>query len=56
MGTNCASLVTDLFLFRYEQDFMTSLHDETFKSTSKYLDDLLNNDTPYFKGMVNQFI
>ena len=25
MGTNCAPLVADLFLFRYERDFMTSL-------------------------------
>ena len=48
MGTNCASLVADLFLFCYERDFMTSLSDvkqaeiiEAFKSTSRYLDDLL---------------
>ena len=25
MGTNCARLVADLFLFRYERDFMLSL-------------------------------
>ena len=25
MGTNCAPLVADLFLFCYERDFMTSL-------------------------------
>ena len=42
MGTNCAPLVADLFLFCYERDFMTSLSDvkqaeiiEAFKSTSK---------------------
>ena len=47
MGTNCAPLVADLFLFCYERDFMTSLSDvkqaeiiEAFKSTSRYLDDL----------------
>ena len=52
MGTNCAPLVADLFLFCYERDFMTSLSDvkqaeiiEAFKSTSRYLDDLLNIDT-----------
>ena len=28
---------------------------EAFKSTSKYLDDLLNIDNPYFEGIVNQF-
>ena len=61
MGTNCAPLVADLFLFCYERDFMTSLSDvkqaeiiESFKSTSRYLDDLLNIDNPYFEGMVNR--
>ena len=40
---------------------MTSLSDvkqaeniEAFKSTSRYLDDLLNIDNPYFQGMVNR--
>ena len=27
MGTNCAPLVADLLLFRYEKDFMLSLQD-----------------------------
>ena len=61
MGTNCAALVADLFLFCYERDFMTTLSDvkqadiiEAFKSTSRYLDDLLNIDNPYFEGMVNR--
>ena len=27
MGTNCAPLVADLFIFCYERDFMTSLSD-----------------------------
>ena len=61
MGTNCASLVADYFLFCYERDFMTSLSDvkqaeiiEAFKSTARYLDDLLNIDKPYFEGMVNR--
>ena len=47
MGTNCAPLVADLFLFCYERDFMLSLSDnnqayiiEAFNSTSRYLDDL----------------
>ena len=47
--TNCAPLITDLFLFCYERDFMWSLSDnnqtdigEEFKSTSRYLDDLHN--------------
>ena len=28
MGTNCAPLVADLFLFCYERDFMVSLSDD----------------------------
>ena len=27
---------------------------EAFNSTSRYLDDLLNSDNPYFEGMVSQ--
>ena len=61
MGTNCAPLVADLFLFCYERDFMLSLSDnnqsdiiEAFNSTSRYLDDLLNIDDPYFEQMVGQ--
>ena len=27
---------------------------EAFYRTSRYLDDLLNSDNPYFEGMVNQ--
>ena len=61
MGTNCAPLVADLFLYCYERDFIDSLnHDnqadviEAFNSTSRFLDDLLNIDNPYFEGMVNQ--
>ena len=60
-GTNCAPLVADLFLFCYERDFMFSLSDnnhtdiiEAFNSTSRYLDDLLNIDNPYFEQMVGQ--
>ena len=55
MGTNCAPLLADLFLYCYERDFMDSLnHDnqadviEAFNLTSRYLNDLLNNDNPYF--------
>ena len=61
MGTNCAPLVADLFLFCYERDFMKYLSIDNqadvikaFNSTSRYLDDLLNIDNPYFEGMVNQ--
>ena len=61
MGTNCTPLVADSFVYCYERDFMDSLnHDnqddviEAFDSTSRYLDDLLNIDNPYFEGMVKQ--
>ena len=61
MGTNCAPLVADLFLFCYERDFMKSFSPENqadiieaFNSKSKYLDDLLNIDNIYFEQMVNR--
>ena len=54
-------LITDLFLFYYEIDFMMSLSGEkeaeiieAFNSTSRYLDDLLNIDNAYFNGMHDQ--
>ena len=50
IGTNCAPLVADLFLFCYERAEII----EAFKSTSRYLDDLLNIYNPYFEGMVNR--
>ena len=61
MGTNCAPLVTDLFLFCCKRDLMLSLSDnnqadtiEAFNSTFRCLDDLLNIDNPYFEQMVGQ--
>ena len=61
MGTNCAPLVADLFLFCYKRDFMKSLSREyqaeiieAFNSTSRYLDDLLNIDKIYFDQMVDR--
>ena len=61
MGSNCAPLVSDLFLFCYEREFMMFLSAdkdteiiEAFNSTSRYLDDLLNIDNTYFDGMVKQ--
>ena len=61
MGTNCAPLVADSFLFCYERDFMMSLSDDkqadvigAFKTTSRYLDDILNINNVYFDNMVSQ--
>ena len=61
MGTNCAPLVADLFLFCYERDFMMSLSDDkqadvidVFNTTSRYLDDILNINNVYFDNMASQ--
>ena len=49
MGTYCAPLVADIFLFWYERDFMKSLSGDkqadvidAFNTTSRYLGDILN--------------
>ena len=59
MGTNCAHLVADLFLFCYERDFIMSLSNDKhanvidpFNTTSRYLDDILNINNVYFGNMV----
>ena len=58
---NCAPLVADSFLFFYERDFMMSPSDDkkagiidAFKTTSRYLDDILNIDNVFLQyGMSN---
>ena len=59
MGTNCAPLVADLFLFCCERDFMMSLSEdnqsdviEAFNSTSQSVGDPLNIDNNFFDSMV----
>ena len=61
MGTNCASLIADLFLFCFDRDFMMSLsHDKQadvidgFNITSRYLEVILNINNVYFDNMVSQ--
>ena len=61
MGTKCAPLLEDLFLFCYERNFMKSLSRENqadiiwaFNSTSRYLDDLLNIDNIYFDQIIDR--
>ena len=58
MGTNCAPLIADLFLYCYERDFMLKLKPDdqadiisAFNYTSRYLDDILNLDNPFFESM-----
>ena len=57
MGTNCAPLVADLFLFCYERDFIMSLSGDkqaaiidVFNTTSRYLD-ILNINNVYFDNI-----
>ena len=54
IGTNCAPLIADLFLFFYERHFMASISIykeaeiiQAFNSTSSYLYNLLNIYTPF---------
>ena len=61
IGTDCAPLVVDLFLYCYERDFMMSLSGDkqadvidAFYTTCRYLDDILNINTFYFYNMVSQ--
>ena len=61
MGTSCAPLVADLFLFCHERDLIMSLSDDkqadgigAFNTTSRYLDDILNINNVYFDNMVSQ--
>ena len=55
MGTNCAPLIADLFLYCYERDFMSNLQKskrfdliDKFNDTSRYLDDIFTIDNPAF--------
>ena len=61
MGTYCAPLVADLFLFCYERDFMMPLSGDkqvdiidAFNTASRYLDVILNINNVYFDNMVCQ--
>ena len=55
MGTNCAPLIADLFLYCYERDFISNLQKskrfdliDKFNDTSRYLDDIFIIDNPAF--------
>ena len=61
MSTNRAPLVADIFLFCYERDFIVSLSGDkqvdiidTFNTTSRYLDYILNINNVYFDNMISQ--
>ena len=46
MGTNCAPLVADLFLFCYERDFMTSLSDVKQAEMIEMIEGMVNRIYP----------
>ena len=55
MGTNCAPLLADLFLYYYEADFMQELLRKkdkklaiSFNSTFRYIDDVLSLNNSKF--------
>ena len=55
MGTNCAPLVANSFLFCYERDFMMSLSDDkkadiidAINTASSYSDAIFNINNVYF--------
>ena len=63
IGTNCAPLIADLFLYCYERDFMSDLHKskrhdlihvEMFNDTrtSRYLDDIFTIDNYEFEKYI----
>ncbi|KAK3085568.1 hypothetical protein FSP39_005430 [Pinctada imbricata] len=55
MGTNCAPLLADIFLYSYEAEFIQSLVSEgkrylasDFNFTNRYIDDVLSINNPKF--------
>ena len=63
MDTNCAPLITDLFLYCYERDFMSELHKckrhdliDLFNDTFRYLDDIFTIDNPEFEKYIHENI
>ena len=60
MGTNCAPLLADLFLFSYEADFVQHLQKSKFKKQQKsfnlafrYIDDVLSLNNPKFNDYID---
>jgi hypothetical protein len=59
MGTNCASLLADLFVYSYESEFLQNLvkykkipEARAFNFTYKYIDDVLSINNPRFAEFV----
>ena len=56
MGTNCAPLVADLFLFCYERDFLMSLSDDKQAKVIDAFNTTSNINNVYFDNMISQII
>ena len=61
MGTNCAPLLTDIFLYPYEAEFIQSLLStgkkkiaSQFNFTYRYIDDVLSINKPDFDNYLGQ--
>ena len=59
LGTNCAPLLADLFLFSYESEFLQTLvknkrikESRLFNFTFRYIDDVLSLNNPNFSDWV----
>ena len=64
MGTNCAPLIADLFLYCYESQFMAKIQKypskqdlvDQFNNTFRYLDDVLALNNPDFQKIAKKII
>ena len=61
MGTNCAPLLADIFLYSYEAEFIQSLFSagkkrlaSQFNFTYRYIDDVLSINNPDFENYLGQ--
>ena len=61
IGTNCAPLLSDIFLYSYEAEFLRSLLSSgkkqsasQFNFTYRYIDDVLSINNPYFDNYLGQ--
>ena len=61
MGTNCAPLLADIFLYSYEAEFIHSLSStgkkqlaSQFNFTYRYIDDVLSINNPDFQNILGQ--
>ena len=61
MGTNCAPLLADMFLYSYEAEFIQSLLStgkkkiaSQFNFTYRYIDDVLSINNPDFENYLGQ--